>query len=110
ALILLNAHRGRAQVLTSWLDPSVVDERDLEAADPALDMYDPRNGPPYDAAWLATYRSAQIARNRRVTQWVQERLAHLQPPILDHPFIVFRTAADPRFLDPSIDPSDREPG
>jgi len=76
-------------------------------------MYDPRNGPPYDAAWLATYRSAQIARNRRITRWVQERIARiarLTPPIVDHPFIVFRTAADPRFLDPSIDPSDREPG
>ena len=113
ALVLLNAHRGRAQVFTTWIDPSVVDERDLEATDPALDMYDPRNGPPYAPEWLAAYRDGQIARNRRITRWVQAelaRLATLDVPAQDFPFVVFRTAADPRFLDPAIDPSDRPPG
>ena len=37
------AHPGRAQVLTDWLDPSVTDETDMLAADPALDMYNAKN-------------------------------------------------------------------
>jgi hypothetical protein len=40
AVIFSAAHPGRAQVLTEWLDPSVVDERDPIAADATLDMYD----------------------------------------------------------------------
>ena len=113
ALVLLNAHRGRAQVFTTWLDPSVLDERDLHATDPALDMYDARNGPPYSPAWLAAYRAAQVERNRRITRWVQGEIARLETidgPARDFPFVVFRTAADPRFLDRSLDPSDRVPG
>ena len=113
ALVLLNAHRGRAEVYTTWLDASVVDERDIAATDPALDMYDPRNGPPYSAGWLETYRAAQIERNRRITRWVQgelDKLSRLDAPVTDFPFVVYRTAADPRFLDPAIDPSDRAPG
>ena len=113
ALVLLNAHRGRAQVFTTWLDPSVTDERDLEATDAALDMYDARNGPPYSTAWLAAYREAQITRNRRITRWVEDelaRLSRLHGPVRDFPFVVYRTAADPRFLDLAIDPSDRVAG
>lgn len=113
AIVLLNAHRGRAQVYTTWLDPSVTDERDIEATDPALDMYDTRNGPPYATDWLARYREAQLERNRRITRWVEgelSRVERLDAPIRDYPFVVFRTAADPRFLDPAIDPSDRPPG
>jgi pimeloyl-ACP methyl ester carboxylesterase len=113
AIVLLNAHRGRAQVYTTWLDPSVVDERDPDATDPPLDMYDPRNGPPYAAEWIARYREAQIARNLRITRWVEDELARLERanrPRRDFPFVVHRTAADPRFLDLSLDPSDRAPG
>ena len=113
AIVLLNAHRGRAQVLTTWLDPSVVDERDPDKTDPALDMYDSRNGPPYAAEWVARYREAQIARNLRITRWVESELARLERangPMRDFPFVVFRTAADPRFLDLTLDPSDRPPG
>ena len=45
ALIILNAHRGRPQVLTAWLDPSVTDESDPLSVDTALDMFERRNGP-----------------------------------------------------------------
>ena len=111
-LAMLAAHPGRALTMVEWIDPSVVDERDMYATDAALDMYNPANGPPYDAAWLQRYRVAQRARNDRITDWVLSRLAALEanadPTLIkDEPFIVYRTVADPRFVDPSIDPSDR---
>jgi hypothetical protein len=80
------------------------------ATDGSLDMYDPANGPPYNAAWLERYRAAQRTRNGRITDWVLDRLAQLDADpdlIKDAPFIVYRTVADPRFLDLTLDPSDR---
>ncbi len=105
ALILLNAHRGRAQVLTAWLDPAVTDEADPFSVDPDLDLFDPRHGPPFTPDFLARYRRAQGARNRRLSDWARSRAERF-----DQPFVVFRTAADPRFLDLRLDPSDREAG
>ncbi len=111
-LAMLAAHPGRAATMVEWIDPSVVDERDMWATDASLDMYDPANGPPYDAAWLQRYRVAQRVRNDRITDWVLDRLAALEADpdpelIRDAPFIVYRTVADPRFLDLTLDPSDR---
>ncbi|HZE33535.1 MAG TPA: alpha/beta hydrolase [Actinoallomurus sp.] len=109
ALVLAMAHPGRATVFTEWLDPAIVDERDPFTRDAALDMYDPNNAPPYDAEFLARYRSAQLERNRRITAWVRATLARLaeRGAVDDLPFVVHGTAADPRFLDPAVDPSDR---
>jgi len=114
-LAMCAAHPGRAQVLTDWLDPSVTDETDMLAADPALDMYHPKNGPPYDRAWLERYRAAQRARNERITDWALARIRGFDAsPDPDGPkdaaFLVFRTAADPRFVDLTLDPSDRKGG
>jgi pimeloyl-ACP methyl ester carboxylesterase len=114
-LAMCAAHPGRAQVLTDWLDPSVTDETDMLAADPALDMYDARNGPPYERAWLDRYRAAQRARNERITNRALARIrafdANPDPDApKDSAFLVFRTAADPRFVDLSLDPSDRKLG
>jgi pimeloyl-ACP methyl ester carboxylesterase len=85
------------------------------STDPALDMYNAKNGPPYDRAWLDRYRAAQRARNDRITDWALARIRtfdanpdHDGPK--DAPFLVFRTAADPRFVDLSLDPSDRKAG
>ena len=113
AVVAMMAHAGRAGVFTEWLDPAVVDELDPFRRDPDLDMFDERNGPPYSADFLARYRSAQVQRNARITAWVRERLAWLaeddsRPD--DLPFLVHGTCADPRFLDPAIEPSDRKPG
>lgn len=109
------AHPGRAQVLTDWLDPSVTDEADMLAADAALDMFNPKNGPPFEREWLKRYRAAQLARNERITRWALERLSALDADRdperpKDAAFLVFRTAADPRFVDLSLDPSDRKAG
>jgi len=106
ALIILNAHRGRPQVLTAWLDPSVTDESDPLSVDPALDMFERRNGPPYRPDFVERYRAAQKARNLRVTAWARERLESAG----DQAFVVHRTAADLRFLDLTLDPSDRVVG
>jgi len=106
--VSLNAHKGRPEVLTAWMDASVVDEFDPTKTDPALDPFKPDNGPPYSADFIARYRQGQRARNQRITDWAKAELARLNaagvPDIL---FPLYRTWADLRFMDPTIDPSDR---
>lgn len=114
-LALCAAHEGRSFLMRNWIDPSLTDEHDGLSVDPALDLYDPRNGPPYDPAFLLRFRSAQQARYERVDQWVRERLALLRGRTepgspRDEVFVVHRTHADPRFLDLSIDANDRQIG
>lgn len=106
--ISLNAHRGRPQVLTDWMDASVTDETDPVATDPALDLFNPGNGPPFAPDFIAAYRAAQRARNQAITDWAKAELARLNAAgIPDRLFPLFRTWADPRFIDPAIDRSDR---
>ena len=64
-------------MLTAWLDPSVTDERDPLSADPALDPFNPVNGPPYSADFQRRYRAAQRMRNERITDWALRRLGTL---------------------------------
>ena len=74
--MLLAAHTSRAKTLTEWFDASVVDERDSFKRDPSLNLYHPdAPQPPYDPAFIARYREAQVARNRRITAWAQQLLA-----------------------------------
>jgi len=109
--VSLCAHAGRPEVLTAWMDPSVVDERDPTSVDPALDMYNPANGPPYSAEFVARYRAAQQARNHRITQWVFAELDRLRGKgLFDRAFNLQRTWADLRLLDGALDPSEREVG
>jgi len=106
--ISLNAHLGRPDVMTAWIDPSVVDERDPLARDPALDMYDPANGPPYDREFVERYRGAQVARNARITAWARDELERLTAAGAgDTVFPVHRLWADLRFTDLTLDPSER---
>ncbi len=106
--VSLAAHPGRPQVLTAWMDASATDEFDPTRTDQALDIYNPGNGPPYDPEFLASYRAAQGARNRRITAWAKRELERLQTAAFpDRVFTVQRTWADPRMVDAALDPSDR---
>ncbi|MFI4973679.1 MAG: hypothetical protein ACHP84_03955 [Caulobacterales bacterium] len=106
--ISLNAHGGRPEVLTAWMDASATDETDPTRTDAALDPFNPDNGPPYSAEFIARYRAAQRARNQRITDFAKAELARLNAAgIADRVFPLFRTWADLRFMDPAIDPSER---
>jgi pimeloyl-ACP methyl ester carboxylesterase len=136
-LILLAAHPGEGVFLLDRLDPSVIDEANPTATNPRLDMFDPRNGyrpmtdgpSRYAPGFLAEFRAAQRARCERIDRAALERIEEaaffrkrlgtaapeerprfarlaLQRPYL----LVYRTLADPRYLDPTIDPSERPLG
>lgn len=112
-VICAMAHPGRAMVYTEWLDPAITDEERPWDRDPVLDAFDERNGPPFSEEFIARYREAQVERNRRITAWVRRRLAELEAEgrgVEDLPFTVHGTCADLRFIDQTIEPSDREPG
>ena len=104
------AHPGRPEVLTAWMDAAVVDENDPVATDPDLDLFNAANGPPYSPEFLARYRAAQTARNHAITDWAEMELKRVRAAgFSDRPFTVMRTWADPRMVDPSIEPTKRQP-
>ncbi|MFI4928006.1 MAG: alpha/beta fold hydrolase, partial [Burkholderiales bacterium] len=66
-------------------------------------------------AFLERFRNAQQQRYERIEQWVEQRLSLLRRQVApgsprDEVFVVYRTHADPRFLDLSIDRNDRAMG
>ena len=114
AVIYQAAHLSRAHLLAEAIDPSVRDELNPDDREMTLDIYDPNNPnqPPYSPEYIKTFRAAQLARMRRITAWAKVKLAELKvrnTGEMERPFIVHRTLADPRFLDPSLDPNDRKP-
>jgi len=111
AIIFLNAHRGRAQVLTTWCDPAVVDEQEPLLTDAELDLFAPQRKPPFSESFITRYRTEQVKRNDRITSWALSRLTTLASHgFADQAFTVHRTTADPRFVDLTIDQSDRTAG
>jgi len=101
ALVLVAAHRGQGHVLLRSIDAAVVDEADAFASDPALDVYDERNGfrePPSPSAYapdfVARVRAAQVERVRRIDARARELLAEHasaaeeseRPGFADRPF------------------------
>jgi dienelactone hydrolase len=122
-IVYIAAHRGQGKVLLDAIDPSVVDERDPLAADPALDMYDARNGfaePPawseYPPEFVERYRAAQLARVRRLDATARElidRHAVATTPrerACESIMTVYRTMANPAYVDRRLDPSGRDYG
>jgi hypothetical protein len=129
----LAAHPGEGHYLLSAIDPSVTDEGDPLSCDPTLDLYNPANGfrePPddsgYAAEFLDRYRAAQRDRVARLDGIARERVARRQAArgrwagggtlddrrqaIVTDFMLVYRTDADPRAIDRSIDPSRRDYG
>jgi hypothetical protein len=106
-LVLIAPHPGQGKLLLGCIDGSVADESDQDTTVAELDPYNPENGfgedgSTFDPEWLERYRAAQEARVRRIDEGARERLA----PIL----ITYRTDADPRTTDLSLDANDRRYG
>jgi len=113
-VLAMAAHISRHGILTEWLDASILDEAAPYDRATELNLYDPANPnqPTYSPDFLATYAAAQVARNRRITEQVQQRLADMRAAgqhASEYAFCVHGTMADPRWLDPTVDPSDRQP-
>lgn len=129
-MIFVSPHSGQGTLLLNALDPSVTDEDDAFSCDPALDPFSPANGfrrPPASASYapdfIERYRAAQIARCERIDakarnmiQRKREAMTRLKASpnredklVASHSpiFQVWRTDADLRCWDTSLDPSDR---
>ena len=131
--IFLAPHPGQGRLLLACIDPSVADEQDPMSVVPELDPFSPANGfaePPasstYSEVVLARYQAAQRDRVARIDAVARDHLARtgearaafknsgnaldrrrsLAPRIIT----VFRTDADPRTVDLSLDPSERPYG
>jgi pimeloyl-ACP methyl ester carboxylesterase len=116
AVMLLAAPRSRHHLLTDFLDASITDETDPDHNRAReFDLYDPANAnrPPYSPEFVIAYREKQRERSARITAFAQEKLADLKAKGREHDehaFVVHGTMADPRWLDPSLDPNGRRPG
>ncbi len=135
AFIALAAHPGEGVFMLQVIDPSVTDEADPFSCDPALDMYNPDNGwrpfpeaSHYDPEWLDGYRRAQHDRVARIDAIARSAIASNEQfrelaraaergsstwnqlrrcAVFDRYLTVYRTLADPAYLDPDIDPDAR---
>ena len=134
------AHPGEGVFMLQVIDPSVADEHDPFSRIPELDMYDPDNGwrpwpqpCSYDPDWLARYREAQVARVARIdavakaaladSEDARQRLATVDRDadprgwrdlrartVAMRYLTIYRTLADPAYLDLTIDPDERPLG
>ncbi|MEM7111895.1 MAG: alpha/beta hydrolase [Chloroflexota bacterium] len=133
-LILVSPHLGQGMLLLNEIDPSVTDESDALSINPKLSPFMPQNGfkrPPqssqYSTDFQEAYRAAQKERCARIDAIAKDQIARrmasrkkikdgkanpmervigMHTPI----FTVWRTDADLRNWDTSIDPSDRPYG
>jgi pimeloyl-ACP methyl ester carboxylesterase len=113
-VIFIAAHLSRAETMTEWLDPSVRTELNPDDRDVELDIYSPNcpARPPFTKEFIARFRAAQVARNRKITAWAEDLLATLKKrndAEMERAFVVHRTMCDVRWIDPQVDPNGRKP-
>jgi len=136
--VLVGPHPGQGALLLNCIDPSVIDENDPLSVDPSLDPLSPANGyagrgeTRYDAAFVERYRAAQRARVARLDELARSLIARRQAArarvkeaaagggkgkpedrrLAGHTpiFNVWRTDADLRCFDLTLDASDRKFG
>jgi hypothetical protein len=134
------AHPGEGVFMLQVIDPSVADELDPFSTVPELDMYNPDNGwrpwpEPcvYDKQWLERYRAAQVERVARIDAIAKASIAEANDAgnrlrgvdksadtvkwrdlrrraVFTKYMVIYRTLADPAYLDLSIDPDERPMG
>lgn len=135
-MVFVAPHPGQGALLQACIDPSVTDESNALSVDASLDPFAPANGfapapqsSRYDAMFVARYREAQAARVARLDEiargLIKERMAAraqvkaadaeadaaLRRVAAHTPLMtVWRTDADLRCFDLSLDPSDRRYG
>ncbi|WP_087724824.1 alpha/beta hydrolase [Pandoraea sp. PE-S2T-3] len=139
-MVFVAPHPGQGALLQMCIDPSVTNEHDALSVDPALDPFDTANGfvprqpgtpasSRYDADFVTRYRAAQTARVARLDAMARDLIAARQgarermkrdggsadgalrrmaahTPLMT----VWRTDADLRCFDLTLDPSDRRYG
>jgi hypothetical protein len=131
--VFLAPHLGQGRLLLGCIDPSVADEADPLSVVPGLDPFSTANGfaePPassaYSEAFLDRYRSAQRDRVARIDAVAREHVSRVaearsrfkksgaaadrRRSLAPRLITVFRTDADPRTVDLSLDPSERPYG
>ncbi|MCF8570411.1 alpha/beta hydrolase [Gordonia sp. HY002] len=133
AAVFMAPHPGQGALLQRLIDPSVAEESDPLSARPDLDPFAPANGfaepgtsSTYSPEFVTRYRDAQAERIARIDAEARARVDRaneararfttsrdpvdrresLAPRVLT----VYRTDADLRFTDLSLDPNDRPYG
>jgi hypothetical protein len=131
--VFMAPHPGPGALLLRLIDPSVTDERDPLSADPSLDPYHPANGfvpapgsSHYDHEFVERYRQAQRDRIARIDAGARRRAgdaaaarqafrrsedpADRRTALAPRVITVYRTDADLRSVDLTLDPNDRPYG
>lgn len=134
AVAYLAPHPGQGRLLANCIDPSVADENDAFSAEQSLDPFDESNGyrpapasASYSQDFVHRYRTAQLARVRRIDERARravDETMHARKRVKSGEcapddirragsarlMTVWRTDADLRAMDLSLDPSDRSYG
>lgn len=131
--VFLAPHPGQGALLSRLIDPSVIDESDPMSVDPGLDPYNSDNGfaappqsSPYEADFIKRYRHAQLERVQRLDNKARELIEEVTEAKLLHKetgltryrqlslapriMTVYRTDADLRSVDLSLDRNERPYG
>ncbi|MDM9559412.1 alpha/beta hydrolase [Bordetella petrii] len=133
-VVLVGPHPGQGALLMNCIDPSIADEGDALSVIPELDPLDAANGyrpggqARYAPDFVTRYRDGQQARVARLDARARELIAarlgareqvksgadtsaaRRRQAAHTSVLTIWRTDADLRCLDLSLDPSDRHPG